>query len=233
MVTSLRIVTHSLQKKRCVGLLAVGSRALACQRGFAVRASASGQASMAQGARGAFLLFEGVDKSGKSTQCRRLVEYLNGDQVSPSVTFSAVSYCPCYLSIIFESSKKTLPSSTCKAAQWLSSTLQEATPPLDKPHNQHQYLCPLGTSYRLLCCSQVRPLLPGPVELLRFPDREDQATGRLISQYLKKELELDPVAVHLLFAANRHAVRFASRSMSNSRTLVLLMCDIGKGSLTS
>ena len=54
---------------------------------------------------------------------------------------------------------------------------------------------------------QVRPQLPGPVELLRFPDREDAATGQLISRYLKKEIELDAIAVHLLFAANRHAVR--------------------------
>ena len=59
---------------------------------------------------------------------------------------------------------------------------------------------------------QVRSQLPGPVELLRFPDREDQATGPLISQYLKQELELDPIAVHLLFAANRHAVRWGCES---------------------
>ena len=91
-VASLQKVTQSLQRKRCVGLLAVGSRALACQRGFAGRTSAASEpASMADSARGAFLLFEGVDKSGKSTQCRGLVEYLSGDQVSTAATSSAVS----------------------------------------------------------------------------------------------------------------------------------------------
>ena len=91
-VASLQKITQSLQRKRCVGLLAVGSRALACQRGFAGRTSAASEpASMADSARGAFLLFEGVDKSGKSTQSRGLVEYLSGDQVSTAATSSAVS----------------------------------------------------------------------------------------------------------------------------------------------
>ena len=36
---------------------------------------------MTENGRGAFLLFEGVDKSGKSTQCRGLVEFLNSDKV--------------------------------------------------------------------------------------------------------------------------------------------------------
>ena len=35
----------------------------------------------ALGKRGAFILFEGVDRSGKTTQCKRLVDYLKGKGV--------------------------------------------------------------------------------------------------------------------------------------------------------
>ena len=31
--------------------------------------------------RGAFVLLEGVDRSGKSTQCKRLVDYLNANGI--------------------------------------------------------------------------------------------------------------------------------------------------------
>ena len=40
------------------------------------------------------------------------------------------------------------------------------------------------------------------VEYLSFPDRSS-ATGRLIDGYLKKDLQVDDRAIHLLFAANR------------------------------
>ena len=37
--------------------------------------------------RGAFILFEGVDKSGKSTQSRALVDHLNSPQVPTPFTW--------------------------------------------------------------------------------------------------------------------------------------------------
>ena len=43
--------------------------------------ASSPRAVMAENGRGAFVLFEGVDKSGKTTQCRGLVDHLNSDKV--------------------------------------------------------------------------------------------------------------------------------------------------------
>ena len=41
---------------------------------------------------------------------------------------------------------------------------------------------------------------------MSFPDRT-RDTGILIDKFLRKEIQMDPVAVHLLFSANRQAVR--------------------------
>ncbi|KAK9802591.1 hypothetical protein WJX73_009345 [Symbiochloris irregularis] len=76
--------------------------------------------------RGAFILFEGLDRCGKSTQCQCLLEHLTAQQV--------------------------------------------------------------------------------PVQKLSFPDRQ-QETGKLIADFLQRKIQLDPLAVHLLFAANRQNVR--------------------------
>lgn len=46
-----------------------------------------------------------------------------------------------------------------------------------------------------------------PVKKLSFPDRE-QDTGKLIGDFLQRKIKLDPLAVHLLFAANRQNVRY-------------------------
>ena len=78
----LQNLAHSLRQQRCSGSQVQGTCLQRCQWGPRVRALAtSGRAEMTENGRGAFLLFEGVDKSGKSTQCRGLVEFLNSDKV--------------------------------------------------------------------------------------------------------------------------------------------------------
>ena len=47
-----------------------------------------------------------------------------------------------------------------------------------------------------------------PVQKHSFPDRE-QETGKVISDFLQRKIQMDPLAVHLLFSANRHNVRSA------------------------
>lgn len=76
--------------------------------------------------RGALIIFEGLDRCGKTTQCKQLVAALQQEQVQ--------------------------------------------------------------------------------VEHLSFPDRK-RPTGVLIDKFLRKEIELDPVAVHLLFSTNRQECR--------------------------
>ena len=97
---------------------------------------------MKVGRRGIFVVFEGVDRSGKSTQCRLLVESL------------------------------------AKAGR--------------------------------------------KAEVRRFPERST-AIGQLIDQYLKREIELDDRAVHLLFSANRWEAASTVRTTLASGTDVV--CD--------
>mmetsp|Transcript_3429 Transcript_3429/g.4355 ORF Transcript_3429/g.4355 Transcript_3429/m.4355 type:complete len:208 (+) Transcript_3429:80-703(+) len=92
--------------------------------------------------RGVFVVLEGVDRSGKSTQCRRLVETLEKRGRSAS--------------------------------------------------------------------------------LMRFPERAT-AIGNLINRYLKKEIELDDHAIHLLFSANRWELAVSIQDSVNAGTDVI--CD--------
>ena len=45
---------------------------------------------------------------------------------------------------------------------------------------------------------------------LSIPDRTSDS-GVLIDKFLRKEIKLDAIAVHLLFSANRQACRYAGR----------------------
>jgi dTMP kinase len=71
--------------------------------------------------------------------------------------------------------------------------------------------CGKTTQARLLCASLSAAAsasgagAPAAVAM-RFPDRET-AVGGLINRYLTREVELDDVAVHLLFSANRWEAR--------------------------
>lgn len=113
--------------------------------------------------RGALIIFEGLDRCGKTTQCKQLVAALQQEQVSLLLYLVA-------------------PADT------------------DRVHLGHDApSCCLfqGGQYILL---QVQ------VEHLSFPDRK-RPTGVLIDKFLRKEIELDPVAVHLLFSTNRQECR--------------------------
>ncbi|ASZ85035.1 055L [Cherax quadricarinatus iridovirus] len=57
-----------------------------------------------------------------------------------------------------------------------------------------------STQTKLLVSSVKSPLYGG--EYFHFPDRTTEI-GKLIDRYLKKEIEIDDHAVHLLFSANR------------------------------
>lgn len=59
-------------------------------------------------------------------------------------------------------------------------------------------------------------------ESLRFPDRKT-AIGQAINAYLNGQIELDPRAAHLLFAANRHEIAATITSILNGGQHVV--CD--------
>lgn len=79
--------------------------------------------------KGMFIVFEGLDHSGKTTQCKMLVNYMN--------------------------------------------------------INHHLY----GKAIYATCPTRTTPI------------------GQLINKYLKKEIEIDDHAIHMLFAANRHEIK--------------------------
>ncbi|KAJ1462853.1 thymidylate kinase-domain-containing protein [Pelagophyceae sp. CCMP2097] len=106
----------------------------------AMRAGDAG--ALAPARRGVFVVFEGVDRSGKSTQCRLLVESLHARG---------------------------------RAA-----------------------------------------------ELRRFPERST-AVGQIIDRYLRREIELDDKAVHLLFSANRWEAVSALRASIDAG--IDVVCD--------
>ena len=69
--------------------------------------------------RGMFILFEGVDRSGKTTQCTRLVEHLKASDVPVefmrfpgALTFTRLSHtarCPCHCSVSYDPSDPSTP----------------------------------------------------------------------------------------------------------------------------
>ena len=73
--------------------------------------------------RGMFILFEGVDRSGKTTQCTRLVEHLKASDVPVefmrfpgALTFTRLSHtarCPCHCSVSYDPSDPSTPIHPC------------------------------------------------------------------------------------------------------------------------
>ncbi|KAJ8598717.1 hypothetical protein CTAYLR_010218 [Chrysophaeum taylorii] len=74
-------------------------------------------------------------------------------------------------------------------------------------------------------CVRLKEWLEGAgrtVDLWRFPDRSTEVGG-LIDRYLKREIELDDRAVHLLFSANRWEMAERLQATLDSGTDVV--CD--------
>ena len=147
--------------------------------------------------RGMFILFEGVDRSGKTTQCTRLVEHLKASDVPVefmrfpgALTFTRLPHtarCPCHCSVSYDPSDPSIP-------------IHPPTPPPGATGTDHLCLFPLRA---------IRPITPTPA-LPAHPHRPlpDRTTsiGQMINSYLTGGCELDDHAIHLLFAANRWEV---------------------------
>ena len=149
--------------------------------------------------RGMFILFEGVDRSGKTTQCTRLVEHLKASDVPVefmrfpgALTFTRLPHItmPCYFSV---------PLQVCSYDPRIP-----LPPPHTPPHPPGQQPPTISV------CSPYNPpgrLLPPPLSphTLPLPDRTT-SIGQMINSYLTGGCELDDHAIHLLFAANRWEV---------------------------
>jgi thymidylate kinase len=148
---------------------------------------------MAGAPRGAFILFEGVDRSGKSTQAARLVETLK----SQGVSRAAAGRAPPHAARAADRARARSPPSA--AGHWLGVVV---------PVSRRAPLNPAAAQT--------------PAELWRFPDRKGTVTGKAIDEYLSAPAPaaaganagngganatgaagLSDQAIHLLFSANR------------------------------
>ena len=140
--------------------------------------------------RGAFILFEGVDRCGKTTQARRLVESLAAGGLP--VVFMRFPGASC--------SPSPLPCSVVVAPR--AQGLGRSAAWVRRRPAAARVRAGWGGGLPGFASASLRPVTdtvrppPGPV------DRET-AIGQQINAYLTNAAELDDHVVHLLFSANR------------------------------
>lgn len=74
-----------------------------------------------------------------------------------------------------------------------------------------------GKSTQTSLLTQALNTAQQPAELWKYPNRETEL-GKIIDKYLRKEVEMDDRAVHLLFSANRWEFDEKMRDCLNSGT---------------
>lgn len=129
------------------------------------------------GRRGALILFEGVDRCGKTTQARKLVDALNASgQTAVFMRFPGAS--------VAGGDPQHARREPCPVFASSCGWRREVD----------------GGDVGRGCTREARipPLLP----ICLLPDRET-AIGSMINAYLSNAAELDDHAIHLLFSANR------------------------------
>lgn len=138
-----------------------------CFTAFAMAGEAS--------ARGAFILFEGVDRSGKSTQAAKLAEALKS---------KGVSAAQCAVRTLLIDAAAAGGVGGASPIAWCAMRIAPAACSCAAPQP----------------CATPRNQIPA--ELWNFPDRTT-AVGKSINEYLQGSRESDDAAIHLLFSANR------------------------------
>jgi len=197
-------------------------------RGVAsVAAAAASPPAAAARARGAFIVLEGVDRCGKTTQCKRLVEALKADGVSaermeegrrrggpgrarpsrapgPARALPPRSLSPPGGAIAI---------GPTRGREWGRSGGRSG--PEEAPARGRAQTPSATRAPRRPSSSQV------PAEMWRFPDRTT-SSGAVIDAYLRSGAALDDGAIHLLFSANRWEKRAALLSaLAAGTTLVV------------
>jgi dTMP kinase len=79
--------------------------------------------------------------------------------------------------------------------------------------------------------NELQDLLYVP-EVIRLPRRQTE-TGQILDKYLKRELDLDPLIAHYLFAANRWEVKDYIETLLNTQHPVILDRYVASGTAYS
>lgn len=156
---------------------------------------------MSPTARGAFIVIEGLDRSGKSTQAARLLNRIQ------STTTDATSLgCP-PKAVLLKFPGQSPSSSSPLCVSLVSRLFDSGSDALLLP----RILSPHTSPSRVLNISDddgriaIVDLHMGDhaARAVRPPSDRTTAIGKMIDAYLRSESELDDHAIHLLFAANR------------------------------